>query len=1043
MALENNNHSGMNPKLAGDALREFRPVMMWFWNSRLEDREIRRQIREFRQRRIYEFFVHTMYGLEVEYLSETFFEKIAVALDEAQKNGMKLWIYDEYGWPSGPVGGRLLKEHPDLRQKVLVSDGNGGVRAEVTGGVHAACRWSPFAWNQEGSPSNMNEKAIAAFIHLTHEQYYRRFKRHFGTTLAGFFSDEVGLSYVGLAVQKAIPWSNRLAEQFAELNGYRLEPHLGDLFHGSGDTVPLRYDYWRTAARAFENSFSRQIHDWCEARKVMLTGHLNVEESLPGAPFMSGDYHSVLRWFHIPGCDHIFSKQQLAASPEVNIAGKMASSVSHHTGRPRTLCETFTGSGWDLTFQDMKRVADGLAVLGVNSLQFMGAHYSVKGFRKTLSDAGYAPSHAYQSSLWKYYADYSDYAARVCQLNSLGRHDPSVALLYPITTLWCEMDFRHQDKMRDDETYRLKWEIIQNTFNALTNVLLANQKDFDVLSESALKAAEVREGKIHIGGEAFAALLLPAVTSVDREVWDKVLEFARQGGTLLLVNHCPTQSPHVKSFPREFADHFGLDPEAINAEVAGLFRGGRPAARLIPSGKMSNIACLISNDLRSSHGVLANRVAQQLEKSGAALKVLRKKDHRLWICRRALEPRSSATGARAEVQFLLINRSDKKVKNSLVTGHPVEAQKVDPETGRKQPLAVARGVGGKCAVPFDLEPYGSAFIRLKESKVAISTQGNGVTSETQRPQKVVRLSGRWRFALEDDNRLRLALWAKRKKGSQSVFSPTEDGRFMKKGGWLSTARGSGLGQMHGAFALTSFHPGETYQVRAEFQIEDLPERLQLAIEELGLQNCKLNGAALPRGREKIVWDESNIVFDIRGHVRRGKNIFEFETRVPEWEGPHALPMAALLGAFFVDGTGALMRPKKLVKAGSWAALGCPHYSGMARYSRDVHLPGRWANGAATFLSLEGCADVAELYWNRKKIGTRLWAPYVFDISGRIKEGLNELELRITNTSHNFYGKVTPPAAVNPTYHPRESSGGKLLPAGLLGGVSLRVSGAHS
>ena len=45
---------------------------------------------------------------------------------------------------------------------------------------------------------------------------------------------------------------------------------------------------------------------------------------------------------------------------------KEISSVAHHIGRRRTLSETYGASGWDLTFNDMKRPGDWEYVLGVN-----------------------------------------------------------------------------------------------------------------------------------------------------------------------------------------------------------------------------------------------------------------------------------------------------------------------------------------------------------------------------------------------------------------------------------------------------------------------------------------------------------------------------------------------------------------------------------------------------------------------------------------------------------------------------------------------------
>lgn len=91
-----------------DNLDAFRPVLMWFWNASLNEAEIRRQIAMFEQARIREFFIHPLYGLEVPYLSDAYFDAFGVAIDEARKRGMRVWLYDEYAWPSGTAGGSVI-----------------------------------------------------------------------------------------------------------------------------------------------------------------------------------------------------------------------------------------------------------------------------------------------------------------------------------------------------------------------------------------------------------------------------------------------------------------------------------------------------------------------------------------------------------------------------------------------------------------------------------------------------------------------------------------------------------------------------------------------------------------------------------------------------------------------------------------------------------------------------------------------------------------------------------------------------------------------
>ena len=96
--------------LSSAPVDEYRPVVFWSINSALEEDELRRQIGEMKAFGLGGFVYHARAGLETEYLSEEWFRLVGVCLDEARRQGLRVWMYDEYGWPSGFAGGRLLRE---------------------------------------------------------------------------------------------------------------------------------------------------------------------------------------------------------------------------------------------------------------------------------------------------------------------------------------------------------------------------------------------------------------------------------------------------------------------------------------------------------------------------------------------------------------------------------------------------------------------------------------------------------------------------------------------------------------------------------------------------------------------------------------------------------------------------------------------------------------------------------------------------------------------------------------------------------------------
>lgn len=98
-------------------VRDFRPVVFWSINSELGEEELCRQIGEMKSFGLGGFIFHARAGLTTEYLSNEWFRLVGVCLEEAKKQDLKVWMYDEFGWPSGFVGGKLLSER-DFRAQI-------------------------------------------------------------------------------------------------------------------------------------------------------------------------------------------------------------------------------------------------------------------------------------------------------------------------------------------------------------------------------------------------------------------------------------------------------------------------------------------------------------------------------------------------------------------------------------------------------------------------------------------------------------------------------------------------------------------------------------------------------------------------------------------------------------------------------------------------------------------------------------------------------------------------------------------------------------
>ena len=114
---------GSQPSVQGVDAEEFRAAQtdlispFWFWNGDMQPEEMERQLRAIKAAGINAVVFHPRSGLggdfghgEVAYyLSENYFDRFRSGLEIARRLGLKVILYDEYNWPSGQGGGRILK----------------------------------------------------------------------------------------------------------------------------------------------------------------------------------------------------------------------------------------------------------------------------------------------------------------------------------------------------------------------------------------------------------------------------------------------------------------------------------------------------------------------------------------------------------------------------------------------------------------------------------------------------------------------------------------------------------------------------------------------------------------------------------------------------------------------------------------------------------------------------------------------------------------------------------------------------------------------
>lgn len=589
---------------------KLRPMPFWAWNGTLAADEIRSQIRDMKRMGFGGFFIHSRYGLETPYLGEKWFDCVRAAIDEAQKQGILPWLYDEDRWPSGSAGGEVTRSHPEYAQQGLDCVLEDPECPPVFSGIaHFALRMANGAMTgyrrlHEGEalemderflrvftvtvpessvcngarpPDLMNPDAVACFIRCTHEKYRDRL----GPLLKevpGIFTDEP--TYNGFAGK--LPWTPRLPELFKAKCAYDLLDRLPELFFelDGRQVSKTRLDFHELITGLFTDAYARQIYGWCEENGLRFAGHVLGEEDLLSQMMACGAAMRFYEHMHIPGIDVLSEHWNLYA------AAKQCSSVARQGGRECALAEYCGCTGWDFPLEGHKAIGDWLMALGIDLLVPHHFWYSAAGESKRDYPADISP----RSPYWECYSAIAEHVASVSRAFAGMEPVREILVIHPIESVWFGRPmeaygreaalnvngaFVHTGEKKAKEQGRLQ---------KITDLLLGAHRDFDFGDESQLaRLAKVQGGSIHVGHAAYRTVVIPEVLTIRKTTLELLCGLIRQGGEVLHAGDAPqymdgVPSPHPAECWRLFR---ALDMRRLPCTVSVADDSGRELPSLL------------------------------------------------------------------------------------------------------------------------------------------------------------------------------------------------------------------------------------------------------------------------------------------------------------------------------------------------------------------------------------------------------------------------------------------------------------------------------
>lgn len=530
-------------------------VYIWVWNDVCTRARIDEQLSEMQRLGIRAFYIlpepkgfrpdSMPTNLTPDYLSEDYFALCAYAIEKGGALGMRCWIYDEGGWPSGGACGQVLRDHPEYARQTLkiceraVSAGEVYQKTlpdvlaaflpdqqMIAQGQRIAAETVIAEYSLEQKingqadyPDLLNKDATEYFLKITHEGYARAMAGALGKTVTAVFTDE--------PKAPARAFNQTLAGQYETLYGESVLPYL-PLIAGRAAETPenarFLQRWYDLCSRMFCAHFLLPCKKWANAHGMAFTGHLDKDHDPLGCVRGGQNFNLMraLRCMDIPGVDviwrQIYPECRAAVRDDMQAYNgfypRYASSAAAQIGTKSAMAEVFGVAGPGLTYEIMRFTVGYLAVRGVNIFNLFNFPLGRKGALL----AQELPVFTAQQTYCRDLGQFNRYMERLSYVTSLGERVCETCLYYPV------LDFQGG----------LHAQQAAQAFDALGRALEERMIDFDIADDDVIRAAAgVDEGCLRHGSAVYRHIVIPASVCVPADVRTILDRFTKGGGKVV------------------------------------------------------------------------------------------------------------------------------------------------------------------------------------------------------------------------------------------------------------------------------------------------------------------------------------------------------------------------------------------------------------------------------------------------------------------------------------------------------------------------------
>ncbi|MDA3880337.1 MAG: glycosyl hydrolase [Prolixibacteraceae bacterium] len=349
---------------------------------------------------------------------------------------------------------------------------------------------------------HFSAKAIDNYL----EHFTNTFKGHDLSGLRAYFND----SYEVDDARGESDFTPLMFDEFQNRRGYDLRNYLPALIGEDTKENNSRVlcDYRQTISDLILEKYTQRWHDWAASDGKIIRNQAH------GAPANILDLYAVADIPESEGQDIVKIKT--------------ASSVAHVMGKKLASSEsaTWLKDHFEASLADVKQAIDLFLLAGINHVFYHGTTFSPQNATwpgwMFYAAVHFGPTNTF----WDDFGTLNTYIARSQSFLQAGKPDNDILLYYPISDEYAIRGrslLLHFDGAAKGSSVREAAEY-----------LFGKGYAFDYISDRQILNLKNESGKIITGETSYQTILLPPVKLIPVETFQKVIELAKNGATVLM-----------------------------------------------------------------------------------------------------------------------------------------------------------------------------------------------------------------------------------------------------------------------------------------------------------------------------------------------------------------------------------------------------------------------------------------------------------------------------------------------------------------------------